>query len=787
MLMHRGCLAVLMSLAGGLPIAAGQSLTCTITAPADGAVFPGGADFAVTAEAAGGTVDRVELYVHDWALLGTDATSPYEFPLQDVPAGAYVYRAVAFDVAGNAAPSAPVHVVVGAGGNFPPDVDMTTPEQGQKYATGDPLFVEAAASDFDGQVARVDFYAEQDTWLGEDAEPPYTWSYPSTPAGTWTLTAVATDELGVQTTSWPIVIHVADGHSYFDFLLFADCLSGPGQPAGGGCAALDLDTDGDVDLADFAEFQRSYDGTGAFTKLTELVPMSDGVHLATDIYRPAATADPLPAVLLRTVYNKAAQVGGGLLDYVGAGAAVVVQDCRGRFASEGVDCVFQCDHDDGHDALAWIAAQPWSDGQVATVGGSASGITQYLAAPGAPDALVAVHPHVGTPAVCEHAMFQNGVFRKCMIEGWLAGQGSSWYLDTIAEHPECGDPHWDASCTTGLFAQVNVPGAHIGGWYDIFAQGTLDAFVGYHNQGGPQAQGRQKLIIGPWDHGSNGSWQLDSGETFTFPAAHDYQWVGQYGWVLHYLGLQPIPEEIDAVPPVQYYVMGDVDDPSAPGNEWRAADNWPPEAQPRRFFLQPGGGLSESSPPPGGGFTGYTYDPADPSPTRGGANLILPSGPRDQRPVEQRDDVLVFETPLLTEPLEVIGRVAARIHAATDTLDTDIMVRMTDVYPDGKSMLICDAPGRLSLPGPYAPGEVVAVEVDLWSTAIIFAPGHRLRISVSSSNYPRFRANPNDGSLFGEGPPIVAHVQIHHSAAYPSCLELPCPVPASTSPAAEAD
>ncbi len=514
--------------------------------------------------------------------------------------------------------------------------------------------------------------------------------------------------------------------------------------------------------------------------VTIAVPMSDGVTLSTDVYQPLAVG-AFPVVLIRTPYGKAS--GQDTANNLrGAGIATVVQDMRGRFDSGGADCVFRCDGSDGADTLAWLQSQSWCNGHVVSYGGSAAGIPQYMAAPSAPPVLDAMWVAVATPTVYEHALFPGGAFRKSLIEGWLTAQGSTFFLQDLAAHP-LDDGYWDTVQTADSYVQVQVPAVHVGGWYDIFAQGTLDAFMGYQHQGGAGAKGKQKLVMGPWTH--PGLLTTQQGE-LTYPAnASDFP-AGQdtmlVAWLQHYLGIQPSSADVDAIPAVQYYVMGDVTDPSAPGNEWRTADDWPVPAAQIRMHLQPGGKLAEGCPPGGGGSTSYVYDPADPSPTTGGANLLLPAGPKDQSSVESRADVISFSTPVLTAPLEITGRVRAHLWVDIDKVDTDLMVRLTDVYPDGRSMLVLDGALRLAYRNGAAslammtPGEAVEAVVDLWSTSIIIASGHRLRVSVTSGNAPRFWPNPNDGTSYGgNAQPVKVTVNVHHDASMPSYIELPDP------------
>ena len=513
---------------------------------------------------------------------------------------------------------------------------------------------------------------------------------------------------------------------------------------------------------------------------TVMVPMSDNTGLATDVYLPDG-AGPFPVVLIRTPYDRegALDIGNALR---GVGVATVAQDLRGRFASEGTDCVFLCDGDDGLDTLTWLDAQSWGNGHVVSWGGSALGIVQYMAAPNQPPGLSAMMVTVGTTNVYQDAFFQAGAFRQSLMEGWLTGQGSTFFLDSVSAHP-LDDGFWDRVQTADRYGSVNVPALHVGGWFDIFGQGTIDAFVGYQHKGGAGAAGKQKLVMGAWTHGGVGG--VEQGELVFPPQAaqpptslDDLQSV----WLLHYLGLQPSSADVDAIPAVQYYVMGAVDEPGAPGNEWRSADDWPVAAAPVRMHLQPDGGLTESCPPATGGTSTYVYDPSNPTPTTGGPNLVLPAGPHDQQTVEARSDVVTFSTDVLPEPVEVTGRVRAHVLVDTNVPDTDIVVRITDVYPDGRSMLILDGIQRLGYRSgatsltPVHAGEVVEAVVDLWSTSIVFAAGHRIRVSVTSSNATRFWANPNDGTTYGGvSAPVPATVSIHHDTDASSYLELPVP------------
>jgi putative CocE/NonD family hydrolase len=230
---------------------------------------------------------------------------------------------------------------------------------------------------------------------------------------------------------------------------------------------------------------------------------------------------------------------------------------------------------------------------------------------------------------------------------------------------------------------------------------------------------------------------------------------------------------------VHYYVMGDCDDAAAPGNEWRSADRWPPPSTATPYYLHADKSLSTVA-PQGTETLTYQYDPEHPVPTLGGQNLLIAKGPMDQRPLESRDDVLLFTSQPLTEPVEVTGRITARLFVSSDCVDTDFTVKLCDVHPDGKSLLVTDGIRRASLRNSYeqheplSPGEVVELEVDLWSTSIIFNKGHQIRIAVSSSNAPRFEPNPNTGEPhFTAGKTRIANNTVHLSDNHPSHIVLP--------------
>jgi predicted acyl esterase len=512
-------------------------------------------------------------------------------------------------------------------------------------------------------------------------------------------------------------------------------------------------------------------------RTTHMVAMRDGIKLATDVYLPRGDG-PFPSVLLRTPYGKTDRGMPAAGGFVARGIAVVVQDMRGRFDSEGENLPFvedgQGEHHDGYDSIAWIRRQSWSNGNVVTMGGSAAGIAQNLLAPTAPEGLKAQHISVAPASLYHHAAYVGGALRQSQVENWMRRN----HFDPKSEelyraHPEF-DEFWRHADIQLQASAINVPAVHIGGWFDTFGQGTIESFVTRQHQGGPGARGKQKLVMGPWAHPIGRS---PVGE-LTFPNFGLPQEYTIGPWVEYHL--KGVENGVMDLPAVAYYVLGDVNDPDAPGNVWRRAADWPIPARETLFYLQTPGGLARNKPESSEAHAEYTFDPADPCPTIGGNNLTIPAGPRNQNPIENRKDVVLFTSEPLKQPLEVTGRVAARIFVSSSAVDTDLSVRLCDVYPDGKSYNIAEGMLRLRCrksfkkPEPLTPGEIVEAAVDCWSTSIVFNRGHRLRVTVTSSNAPRFDVNPGTGKPYREGDRCVKQTnRIYCDAAHPSCIVLP--------------
>lgn len=505
-----------------------------------------------------------------------------------------------------------------------------------------------------------------------------------------------------------------------------------------------------------------------------MIPMSDGVELATTVYRPK-DGGPLPVIVARTPYNKDG-LKGEAERFCRNGYAFVAQDLRGRFKSKGHHAIvfhndgWKAPHD-GHDTLEWIAGQPWCNGKIGSTGGSALGITQNMAAPGAPAALAAQHVVVAFSDMYRQGAYQGGAFRSGLLENWLKGTGmTDVNLATFVAHPRY-DSFWEELNPETQAQRVNAPAVFFGGWYDIFVQGTIDSFTTIQSRGGPAAKGHCRLVIAPIGHGSMTELKYPANAGNLPRCANNLAWFDAM--------LKGKENGIAAEKPVNYYVMGDPTDEKAPGNVWRVADTWPPLAAAAPYYLHADGELSASRPAEPGSRS-YEYDPADPVPTVGGAELGADIGPRDQRSVESRSDVLLFTSDVLGAPLEVTGRIVAHLYVSSDCPDTDFTVKLTDVYPDGRSMLVTDGILRARFRESFEtekrlkPGEVIEVSVDLWSTSLVFNKGHRLRIAVSSSNAPRFDPNPNTGHEFrADHERRVATNTLHLSEEYPSRIVLP--------------
>lgn len=472
---------------------------------------------------------------------------------------------------------------------------------------------------------------------------------------------------------------------------------------------------------------------------TLFVPMRDGELLPTDIYLPYPEAKNLPCILLRGPAGRRSQTALIYTPLAKAGYAIAIQDTRAANDKEGKTIPFQSDgwgkEQDGYDTVEWLAKNPLTNGKVGTLGLSNMGITQILLAPTAPPSLKCQYIGVAASSLYHHAIFPGGRLLKNQVEGWLNTVAKDPSVLKFVLEQENNLPFWEDLDTLKIAEKVNSPAIHQGGWYDIFLQGTIDAFVSRQAKGGPLAKDKQKLIIGPWTHRYPAITKLGD---FVVPqeGAKSPLDVGPLRWFNHHLKGEE--NGIDRTPHVIYYVMGPFDGTPSSGNVWRYSDTWPVAHVEVPFYLTAGNLLHENSIPKEEKIS-YTTDVNDPVPTVGGRNLFLESGPMDQRVIEERKDVVLFTTPPLKEDLEVTGRIIAKLIFSTDHEEADVAVRLTDVYPDGRSILISDALTRTVKTALNS--NTQEIDVDLWSTSMVFAKGHRLRISITASNFPRFEKN----------------------------------------------
>ena len=514
---------------------------------------------------------------------------------------------------------------------------------------------------------------------------------------------------------------------------------------------------------------------------TAMVEMRDGTKLTADYYFPAAGEAPFPAVVMRSTYGRGSDEFAA--EYTNQGYAVVIQDVRGRGGSEGKDDAFYADGwrpnlQDGADTVAWVKTQDWCNGKIGTVGASALGITQALMAP-ATRLVACQYIEVAASTFYGQVSYQGGVFRKNLCEGWLEAQKIPHVIGLWKSHPSY-DTFWTYYNAEAQAADVTAPGLHVGGWYDIFQLGTINTFLTRQYRGGPGAKGNQKLILKWSGHGKDMTPDLKHNENRFDLRVSDFRHEFLAYW------LKGEDNGIMDKPAVHYYVMGDDTDPDAPGMEWRTADTWPPfPTSETAFYLKEDGLLSAAGPGPAGKNATFTYDPVNPFPTHGGANLFMPYGPYDQRTANaDRTDLLTFATAPLAEPIEVTGHVMARLYVSTDAPDTDFTAKLIDVYPagDDREILVLDSVQRVKYrhgfekPAPLleSADQVVEIEIDLWHISWIFNTAHRIGLHVSSSNYPRFEKNPNTGEDFPKEDNLrAARNTVHMGAAHPSALLLP--------------
>ncbi|MHA1339145.1 MAG: CocE/NonD family hydrolase [Promethearchaeota archaeon] len=503
---------------------------------------------------------------------------------------------------------------------------------------------------------------------------------------------------------------------------------------------------------------------------TIMLEMSDGVKLRTRIYFPSNwDGSPKPVILSRTPYNLEG-LQGYVSNYVGnQGFIMVTQDLRGTYGSEGEFRGFITDFRDGNETVNWIMAQPWCNGRIASVGGSALAINQICYHPSLKNpanlGLRAASIIVGTSELYEYGFFMGGCLRQGIAENWLIPvSGLSDSIDYILQH-EKKDWFWDNISLerNDRYKNVDVRALHLGGWYDMFCQGTIDTFLLYNN-GIDYAKDHQFLVMGPWSHFLSYD-HLD----ISYPNTNN---IGLYYYYYlesllfdEYLNNNTSAIDWATIPRVYYYVMGD---PNGIGsgveyNIWKTANNWPIPYTLDYWYLHPNGTLLNST-PSSGSLKSYIYDPRNPVLNGGGTTLSLQYiGAVDQRRVEYtepfgttpRSDILKFDTPVLSSPVEIVGNITAELYITSNCTDTDFMVKLIDVYPDGKEIWVAegqlkaryrDYPDFTNSSLLAGDGKTIyKLLIDMWSTAYRFVPGHKIRISITSSNWNKFAINPNTG------------------------------------------
>lgn len=545
------------------------------------------------------------------------------------------------------------------------------------------------------------------------------------------------------------------------------------------------------------------------------IPMRDGTMLASDVFRPARNRN-LPVLLQRTPYGKSRLTSYQMLNPISAaekGYAVVIQDCRGRYSSAGEFTPFLDEIQDGFDTIDWCATQPWSNGRVGMYGMSYSGMTQWLGAMSSHPALISVFPAMTACNVLDGWIRQGGALKLAFLAGWTAEflaipqlgrlgldedemrSQEEYILDSVArlrktlsyaplsELPLFARqglaPYFYEWIThqhrwSGLNVRSRVDGRQVasfglGGWFDLFADGPPKAYqsLAEDNYSG------HRLMLGPWVHNflagpvageANFGWRASIG--------HDALQDLELSWFGH--TLRDEDTGIQAEPPVLVYVMG---------KGWQHYDSWPPDCTEEvRFFLHSGGranslngdGTLDLNPPDSESPDVFTYDPAEPVPSLGAAGIV------DQTPVERRPDVLVYTSEDLQQPIEVVGNVRLVLYASSSARDTDFTAKLVDVTPSGYARNICEGVIRARYRDTghrsefLTPDVAYRFEIELQATGLVFEPGHKIRLEISSSNFPKFDRNPNTGGVSG----LASHLRkarqtIFHERTMCSYLLLP--------------
>jgi putative CocE/NonD family hydrolase len=546
------------------------------------------------------------------------------------------------------------------------------------------------------------------------------------------------------------------------------------------------------------------------------VKMRDGITLRANVFHPRVVGR-FPVLLARTPYNRSTLTEFALRA-ASRGYVVAIQDVRGRYASEGEWYPFKNESSDGYDTVEWAAALPWSSGKVGMFGGSYVGATQFLAAIADPPHLAGLCPNDTASDYHDGWTYRGGAFEQWFGETWTtqlaedtlnrrvvaANHVRRWtqflplrsypvlsapsaaalapYFNDWLAHPT-DDEYWKRWSIAGHSSQIRVPVLNLGGWYDIFLGGTLNNYQRLKKEARTTAARRgQRLLVYVAGHAGGLDWSKVGAVDFGKRLPLDLGEV-TLRWYDHLL--KDAANGVDQEKPVKIFVMG--------ANTWREEDDWPlARARVTQFYLRSTGAARGSE---GGGTLGaeapqqeppdqYDYDPADAVPSIGGSLCCEPLptgiGPQDQRPVENRADVLVFSSAVLTQRAEVTGPVVLDLYVCTSAADTDFTGKLVDVWPNGFAQNLTEGILRLRYrrsqerPELAKPHEVYRIRIDLGATSNVFLPGHRLRLEVSSSSFPRFDRNLNTGEDQSRGTRMAKATNVvYHDSAHPSALVLP--------------
>ena len=548
--------------------------------------------------------------------------------------------------------------------------------------------------------------------------------------------------------------------------------------------------------------------------------MRDGIRLDTNVFRPLA-GGRYPTILLRTPYGKGTELPPGYSSFLNHGYAVVLQDVRGRYDSQGVFDALNREGPDGYDTINWIASQPWSDGNVGMIGGSYLGIAQWRVAVLNNPHLKAIFPVVaGSDDYFDRFYSPGGAAKlghrllwfsenmnvpgtpKAKFDDYVshlplrtsdraATHQSLSAFQTILAHPTY-DSFWKEMSIRDKLDRVRIPVFLVGGWYDNYVEGDLEAFAALRKLSGKN-DGRHRILIGPWPHNMSTPFpRVSYGDDSSSPIR-----AYQIEWFDHWLKGRPEDQtrfslegwhqtrsEVDGAP-VQIFVMG--------ANRWRDEQEWPLArtrymslylASQGRANTLNGDGTLESKAQKTVEPDQFTYDARKPVPTMGGAVCCDPKifawGPMDQRAVEKRGDVLVYTSAPLKHDLEVTGPVRVVLYASTSAPDTDFTAKLVDVFPSGEARNLTDGILRLRYRDGLEkaelaqPGEIYPLTIDAGVTSNVFLAGHSIRVEISSSNFPRFDRNPNTGGPLADETVLKqARQTIYHSHVYPSHIVLP--------------